>query len=76
MSISPKLEASLERLAKITVQTGADPGKVLVALMTAVRYRNEVWPHLTPQQRYAVLVKLRHAREASERRLTHGRQLR
>jgi hypothetical protein len=68
MAISPGLEAAIARLAKVTVQTGADPGKVIATLIALVRFRNEVWPSLTPYQRYAYRVRLRHLREEVKRR--------
>jgi acyl-CoA reductase-like NAD-dependent aldehyde dehydrogenase len=67
MAISPKLQAAIEELARVTVRTGGDPVKVLLAIQAAATYRDKVWPHLTPQQRYAVLVKLRRARERNRR---------
>lgn len=73
MPLSPALEASIAELARVTARTGADPVRVLLALQAAATYRDTVWPTLTPQQRYAVLVKLRHARERN-RRLIRARQ--
>lgn len=68
MTISAGLQAALENLAKVTVRTGADPGKVLANLVAIVKFRNEVWPNLTPHQRYAWRVRIRHAREEMKRR--------
>lgn len=67
MPISPELEKSIAELARITVRTGADPAKVLMALQMAATYRDKVWPHLTPHQRYVVLRKLRRMREENRR---------
>lgn len=75
MPISPELEAAISELARVTARTGADPVKVLLAIQAAATYRDKVWPTLTPQQRYAVLMKLRRLREQNRRAL-RGRQLR
>jgi acyl-CoA reductase-like NAD-dependent aldehyde dehydrogenase len=71
MPISPELEAAISELARVTVRTGADPAKMLLAIQAAATYRDKVWPHLTPHQRYVVLSKLRKARERN-RRLARG----
>lgn len=63
MSVSPGLEAALARLAKVTVETGTDPVKVVQWLMDLVKFREEIWPTLTPQQRYAFRRKVRQAAE-------------
>lgn len=60
MPLTPELKAALERLASAQPITVAD---ALLALQAAATYRDKVWPNLTPQQRYAVLVRLRHLRE-------------
>ena len=72
MPLSPELKAAIERLADQTVQRGGDPVKVLLGIQAAAKYRDEVWPTLTPQQKYAVLHRLRKTREG----LRHDTQLR
>lgn len=67
MPLSPKLEAAIERLAQQTVRMGGDPVRVLLALQAAAKYRDEVWPTLSPRQRYAVLRRLRRLREENRR---------
>ena len=62
MPISPELEARIAELARLTVKTGTDPALVLGALVAAAQ-----WSHLSPQQRYLLLCKLRRARERSRR---------
>ena len=68
MAISPELEAAIERLAKRTVETGADPVKALLALQAAATYCDKVWPTLSPPQKYAVLRRLRLLRERNRGR--------
>jgi acyl-CoA reductase-like NAD-dependent aldehyde dehydrogenase len=63
MPLSPEMEAAIANLARRTSEKGADPVMVLLAIQAAAKYRQEVWPTLTPQERYAVLTKLRQARE-------------
>lgn len=62
-SVSPGLQAALERLARVTVETGTDPAKVLQWLADIVQFKEEVWPTLTPYQRYAIKTRIRHLRE-------------
>ena len=59
MSISPGLEAAIAKLAKLTVQNGWDPGKVLAGLVQMTKLINE----LTPEQRAAVRRELRRRRD-------------
>lgn len=66
--ISPGLQAALENLARVTVRTGADPGKVIAFLRDMAVFKRDVWPTLTPMQRYAFRVKLRHLHEEMEAR--------
>jgi hypothetical protein len=73
MTISPGLQAALENLARVTVRTGADPGKVILFLKEMVEFKRDVWPTLTPQQRYAFRTKLRHLHEEAERRAAAAR---
>lgn len=63
MPLSEGLENAIAELARVTVERGADPGKVIEGLLQMVNWRNDVWPHLTPHERYAFLVKMRHMRE-------------
>lgn len=67
MAISPELEAAIAELARVTVRTGGDPVRVLLAIQAAATYRDKVWPTLPPPQRYAVLRKLRRLREVNRR---------
>lgn len=57
--IPPALEKALSRLAKETVANGWDVGKVLAAVMRAAKFRQEVWPTLTDEQKRGVLAELR-----------------
>lgn len=57
MPLTPKQEADIAELARLTVKTGTDPVLVLSALSAASQWRN-----LTPVQRYALLRKLRRLR--------------
>ena len=66
MPLSRELQEAIGRLAKVTVETGTDPGKVLVALQKILIFKRDVWPLLTPQERYALLTRLRHLRDRAE----------
>lgn len=68
MPISPGLQAALENLARVTVRTGADPGKVVAFLHDMMVFKRDVWPTLTPVQRYAFRLKLRRMQEEVEAR--------
>lgn len=70
--LTPELEAALQKLASVEPYTMAD---ALLAIQAAATYRDKVWPTLTPHQRYALLVRMRHLREQN-RRLARARRLR
>lgn len=55
MPITPKAEAALERLAKLTVEKGWDPGKVIASLVRQI----EIMRHLNPEERRTVIAELR-----------------
>ena len=65
MRLTPELEGALQKLAGTGSYTTAD---ALLAIQAAAAYRDKVWPTLTPQQKYALLVRMRHLREANRRR--------
>lgn len=60
MSVSPELEAALEKLAKVTVEKGLDPGKVIKGLIDMMEAVN----NLTPEQREQLRRELREVRSA------------
>jgi len=67
------LEKALANLARVTVQRGLDPGKVLHFLMELLRWKRDVWPTLTPEQQHAVRLELARYRRRLERRLEKPR---
>jgi hypothetical protein len=62
-AIPKRLEKAIAELARVTVQRGLDPGRVLVMLMRVIEYRNTVWPTLTDDQKREVLAMLRAIRK-------------
>lgn len=60
MPISPEGEAAIAKLAKLTVEKGWDPGKVVRGLMDM----QAALAKLTPEQRAAVQRALKEARDA------------
>jgi hypothetical protein len=57
MPISPRVEAAISKMAKLTAQHDLDPVRVLLALQLASQWRT-----MSPMQRYAALRKLRERR--------------
>lgn len=58
MAISKGTEKALEKLAKLTVERGWDPVRVIVALQKAM----EIWNALSPEERRALQRELRKTR--------------
>jgi len=53
------LEKAIQRLARETVRNGWDPGRVLTVLMRMLKFKQEVWPHLSKVQQRAVIAELK-----------------
>lgn len=60
MPMSEGLEAAIAKLAKVTVEKGLDPGKVVKGLVDMVEAVNS----LSPEQRAALREELREVRSA------------
>jgi hypothetical protein len=60
------LEKAIADLARITVQRGLDPGRVLAMLMRIIRWRNTVWTTLSHDQKEEVRALLRRMRHHGE----------
>jgi hypothetical protein len=62
-AIPQDLEKAIARLARITVQRGLDPGRVLAMLMRIIEWRNTVWTTLSQEQKNEVRALLRRMRQ-------------
>lgn len=65
-AIPKDLEKAIANLARITVQRGLDPGRVLAMLMRIVQWRNTVWTTLSHEQKEEVRALLRRMRHHGE----------
>lgn len=53
------LEKAIQRLARETVRNNWDPARVLAVLMRMLKFKQEVWPHLSRVQQRAVIAELK-----------------
>jgi hypothetical protein len=65
-AIPKDLEKAIANLARVTVQRGLDPGRVLAMLMRIVEWRNTVWTTLSHDQKDQVRALLRRMRHHGE----------
>ena len=61
-AIPKDLEKAIANLARVTVQRGLDPGRVLAMLMRIIEWRNTVWTTLSHEQKEEVRALLRRMR--------------
>lgn len=73
-AIPEPLERAIAHLAKVTVQQGLDPGRMLAMLMRVIHWRNTVWPTLTDHQKREVLALLKHIRQHGQMPTPKGRR--
>lgn len=65
-AIPQDLQRAIANLAKVTVQQGLDPGRVLAMLMRIIEWRNTVWTTLSDDQKAEVRALLRRIRHHGE----------
>ena len=65
-AIPKDLEKAIANLARVTVQRGLDPGRVLAMLIRIIQWRNTVWTTLSHEQKQQVRALLRRIRQHGE----------